>query len=428
MALSSAVNVHHVRVFAPCSCTLQDAATTLINAGTQKQAFAETQAHRDDWLHRGDLLADVDYYHYARYFERIEQPRAGTAESFQKNHGRYFLFDSHYPLARTYVQVLRRRPKTVQNVGPQCQRFVVNNSEDNSAYKAFFHSCVRCPGAGECANPLIYQQLLYPRIDNIDRYLSDIAQDPTKHRHVVRFTPAWTARRWEMRMLAERAQEKHDRARRIGVIHDTTLFKGVDDSILSADPDVANEQRRMKMLGILIQQAIRLWTGGGSYLEPIIEVTMQLVGVPLPWHPDQPHIAEWQAFSAREILLHLDESVDARNVAQKQATKHKSAIVCDPNAEHGDDRGPRMYIEDLGGAAADFENDEEEPEEERSSKQPLRISAAHVEKVLTRSAEREAVKRQGRHKDMHTEMARVAEIFGDSIDEVMMSFHVAVYN
>ena len=87
-----------------------------------------------------------------------------------------------------------------------------------------------------------------------------------------------------------------------------------------------------------------------------------------------------------------------------------------------------MYIEDLGGASADFENEEEEPDEGRSSKQPLRISATHIEKVLTRSAERQAAKQPGRHKDMHTEMARVAEIFGDNIDTVMMSFHVAVCN
>ena len=220
-------------------------------------------------------------------------------------------------------------------------------------------------------------------------------------------------------MLARRGQEKHDRARRIGVVHDTTLFKGVDVSTLSA---------RNKMLQILIQQAIRVSTGGGSYLEPIIELTMQHLGVPLPWHPDQPHIAEWQACSTREILLNLDKSVDARNVAQKQAAKHKSSIVCDPDAEHDNDRGPRMYIEDLGGASADMENEEEEPDEGRSSKQPLRINAAHVEKVLTRSAEREAVKQPGRHKDMHTEMSRVAEIFGDNIDAVMTSFHVAVRN
>ena len=55
----------YVFVFVPDPRTLQDAATTFINAGTLKQAFAETQAHRDDWLHRGHLLADVDYYHYA---------------------------------------------------------------------------------------------------------------------------------------------------------------------------------------------------------------------------------------------------------------------------------------------------------------------------------------------------------------------------
>ena len=289
----------------------------------------------------------MDYYHYARYFERIEQPRAGTAQSFQKHHGRYFLFDSHYPLARSYVQVLRRTPKTVQNVGPQCQRSDVNNGEDNSAYKAFFHSCVRCTGAGECANALIYQPLLYPRIDNIDKHLAELAADPRKCRCTVCFAPAWKVRRYEINILARRGQEKHDRARRIGVIQDTTLFKEVDTTLLKEessdelDTDAKDrEPKKMpdepeiseKMLQILVQQAIRAATRGGAYLEPIIEITLRCLSVPSPWHPDQPHFAEWQACSAKEIIFNLDGSVDARNVAQKQAAKHQSSIARDTDA------------------------------------------------------------------------------------------------
>ena len=383
--------------------------------GTKKQAFTETQAHRDDWLHRGEFLADVDYYHYSRYFERIEQPRSGTAQSFQKNHGRYFLFDSHYPLSRTYVQVLRRVPKTVQNVGPSCQRSEVNNSEENSAYKAFFHSCTRCTGAGQCANPLIYQPLLWPRIEDIDKHLAVLEKDPTKRRHTVRFAPAWKARCYEMNILARRGHEKHNKGKRIGVVHDTTTFKQTDASSFGAET---------KMQQMLIQQVIRAGTRGGSYLEPIIELTMHHLGVPLPWHPEQPHIAEWQACSTREILMHLDGSVDARNVAQKQAAKHKSAIVHDPDAEPDNDNGPRMYVEDLGGARSDIEGDEDDPEDGGTSKYQLRLNAQDIKRILTREAERKAAEQPGRHKDMHTEMLRVAEIFGRSIDNVMNSFPV----
>ena len=91
--------------------------------------------HRDDWLHRGIMLRDMDYYHYARYMQRVEMPRSGSAANFQRKHGAYFLFDTHYPLARSYVQILRKKPHTVQNVGPHCKRSEVNGGEDNAVYQ-----------------------------------------------------------------------------------------------------------------------------------------------------------------------------------------------------------------------------------------------------------------------------------------------------
>ena len=83
-----------------------------------------------------------------------------------------------------------------------------------------------------------------------------------------------------------------------------------------------------------------------------------------------------------------------------------------------------MYIEDLGGAPADLEDEEEEPEDGRSSKHSLRVNAEHVEKILTRKMERDAAKRPGRNKDMHTEMLRVADIFGATIDGCMKPFRM----
>ena len=109
-------------------------------------------------------------------------PRSGSAHSFQKRHGVYYLFDAHYPLAKTYVQILLKHAKTVQNVGPQCKRSDVNGGEDNAVYKAYFHSCVHCPGAEQCANPLMYQQLLYPRIYDIDKYLALLHSTPDAKR------------------------------------------------------------------------------------------------------------------------------------------------------------------------------------------------------------------------------------------------------
>ena len=82
-------------------------------------------------------MQDMDYYHYSRYVHRIEMPRNGSAASFQKRAGVYFLFDAHYAPSKHYVQVLRKVPHTVQIVGPPCQRSDVNHGEDNAIFHAF---------------------------------------------------------------------------------------------------------------------------------------------------------------------------------------------------------------------------------------------------------------------------------------------------
>ena len=108
-------------------------------------------------------------------------------------------------------------PKTAQNVGPQCKRSVADGGEDNAIYKTCYHSCVHCPGTGECANPLLYRPLLFPFIEDMDCYLALLGRNPDLSRVEMRFPPAWRARRSDIEVLADRAAWKHDAARRIGV-------------------------------------------------------------------------------------------------------------------------------------------------------------------------------------------------------------------
>ena len=90
------------------------------NASARSITFSKTFTPRDDWLHRGNRLQDLDLHHYVRYITRMEKPRQGTVEKFQSQHGVAFLFDSHYPISKNYVQILNKQAKTVQNVGSQC--------------------------------------------------------------------------------------------------------------------------------------------------------------------------------------------------------------------------------------------------------------------------------------------------------------------
>ena len=389
-----------------------------------KMVFTKTFAHRDDWLHRGSTLSDVDYYHYARFFDRVDLPRKGGAADFQNKYGVFHLFEPHYAYAASHVQVLRAHPRAVQNVGPQCKRSDVNSGEDNALYKAYFHTCVRCPCAGECANPLIYQPLLFPKIDDVDKHLALLQSTPAARRVEVRFAPAWKARRYEIEVLADRASAKLDTAKRIGVIRDTTAFKRAPVLRAAAPAAAAETHFHTRMLQILVQRLVAKDMGRGTCPERIMGLVMECAGVPLPWHVEQPHLAEWQAHSTREILFQLDCSVDARNLAQAQARKHASQLVQDDMDE--DDvpaSTARQFVEDLGGAPADLEDDMCD-EDAGATKCELRLPVPAVARVLARTTERNAAGNVGRPRDMHKEMQKVAATFGYVLDCAAASFPV----
>ena len=229
------------------------------------------------------------------------------------------------------------------------------------------------------------------------KYLALLQSTPSTKQIQTRFAPAWRARRSELEVLADRAQKKHDDAKRIGVIHDTTSFKGVRIPRTASAPDAATEHVfEDKMQQVLIQQAVLHTMKCGTCLQRVMKTLMVYLAVPLPWHLDPPHLAEWQAFSTREILFNLDQSVEARNMAQKQAAKHKSMLTKDGDDDEGTMSKAKIFIEDLGGAPADLD-DEDHPDDATVPKHELQMTTSIIERVLSRTAERNAAGPTERH-------------------------------
>ena len=284
------------------------------------QIFQITISLRDDWLHRGDALQDMDLQTYAEFVERRPKPIRGA--DLQKAFAQpTFAFDAHYKLAPGHMQVLRlggRRCLARFNV-PNCLRENVNEGEENTQHKAFHCSLMRCTGVGMCADPLICAPTLLPNALG-----------------VFTFRPAWRAREKEILVLALRGHEKKLKARRFETLHDTSLCK-VLQSTYDADVSCRMLQidlQRWFRTGIrhLRENALAETPCNYGYPERAIHRILCLVGKsgvaehpsgrPL-WHDDQLHLAEWQALQQIESLFNLTLTVDAKNIAIEKLRAHK---------------------------------------------------------------------------------------------------------
>ena len=101
-------------------------------------------------------------------------------------------------------------------------------------------------------------------------------------------------------------------------------------------------------------------------------------------------------------------SIDAKNLAQKQAAKHKSQIVTDADDDDGPTSDKHMFvIEDLGAPTA--EDDLAGDFDDLSNrKHRLQLPGEKITHVLARIAERKSAGMVGRPRDMHKEMQRLS--------------------
>ena len=92
------------------------------------QVFAATASMRDDWLHRGFALMDLDLYHYSITIERV---RLTNVLKSCSDPGNVFPFEPHYILASTHCQQIIKIPRTVPRlVGAVCPRPDLSEGED----------------------------------------------------------------------------------------------------------------------------------------------------------------------------------------------------------------------------------------------------------------------------------------------------------
>ena len=217
---------------------------------------------------------------------------------------------------------------------PNCERENVNEGEENALFKAFHCSLLRCPGVGQCADPLLCSPALFPGKNG---------------RH--KFRPSWQARHNEIITLAMRGQQKKRQARRLETLHDTTLCKVLQSTAsIAADNSSVSAQTRLatKLLQIdlqrLFRQTMRTLRETASaaasciygYPERMIHSILLFVGVSyredsvclrgLPmWHDEQLHLAEWQALQQLEFLFNVTLGVDAKNMAIDKLNAHKKS-------------------------------------------------------------------------------------------------------
>ena len=130
---------------------------------SKPQIFQVTISLRDDWLHRGDALQDMDLQTYAEYIQRRVKPVCGQdlAKTLKRQ---IFAFDPHYKLAQMYMQEMvpgNRRRLARFNMA-NCVKENVNEGEENAQFKAMHCTLLRCPGVGLCADPLMCAATLFP--------------------------------------------------------------------------------------------------------------------------------------------------------------------------------------------------------------------------------------------------------------------------
>ena len=361
------------------------------------QIFQLTISLRDDWLHRGDALQDMDLQTYAEFIERKAKPLRG-ADMKKILAQPTFAFDAHYKLAPGFMQAFRpshRRCLARFNM-PNCMRENVNEGEENAQHKAFHCSLIRCPGVGLCADPLMCAPTMFPNSKGVYKY-----------------RPAWRARQAEILALAMTGYEKKMKARRFETLHDTTLWKvykptqvlqNTDSSHADTQPeeDTPESMATRRMLQIDIQRWIRSMIRylrenapaespcNYGYADRIIHRVLSFLGCPL-WHDDQLHLSEWQALQQLEYLFNLTLTVDAKNIALEKLKAHKKGSSV--HAENTDlpdpiNRPRNIDDEELQEAAdADLIMDEL-PEDEKKKGAVLPVTDESVIlRMLTRKDE-----------------------------------------
>ncbi len=353
-----------------------------------------TSSAFDDWMHRGPYLRQLPFEMYITYIERVQKPK-------DTDHAhKYFLFDSHYEMARLYCQALRMEAVVGRLVGSDCPDIGKDPEMFAAHHLLLYFPAKGCPGAGGCADPVSFVDCLFQ-----------------ERKHKYRFQPIWKARRAEIKMLSQKAKEKIDRARKFPVIVDTTLFKSYARKL---DPESMQKNAEYQLLQATLLQCLRVkWNC--LMWQPYI-CLQQFLGIPSLKHRDQLHLEEFVAWQLVDTINNSflqqisKKNPLSTNIVGAAATDSEDDVL-DQGQQHS------RVTEFLGGTGEDFQEIEDIDEffaVDAQVRPDIMVTLGEAQTMLQRCEEIKRLEKPGRHKESDRQMQDYAEIFDECLSDSLM--------
>ena len=355
--------------------------------------LTNTTSLYDDWLHRGPFLADLDMHTYIAHVVRIPKPtkaRLSDTQRFQD----VFLFDDHYELANSHWQQLQTHGFHALPMleALRCPPPDFNNGEDNAVYKSLFGTHLSCPGKSRCSDPLLYRPAFFA------------SSEPGKSN----CRQQWKARRAEIEVLATRAEEKCNSAKRIPVLADTMLLR-----------TYASGTGKAPSTGILCcltqwwtQKCGRALPCFASHILSFLDLS--------PFHDDQLTVAEYSAYHLRNVIQHLDGLTIARTTKLTTGSKDHAE---DEQMEAPSSTPHAVETEFHGGEGVDPAQPEDELLDAAELSAPLfgSLSVHQWTTLLSRRIELEAAQRPGRKSQEVKQMKAIDDLFHTALHSLSLS-------
>ncbi len=312
-------------------------------------------------------------------------------------------FDKHYALSKLYAQKKRVRKMLPRIVGPQCASRKDNDGENHALYMHLLFTPVRCSGRDHCADCRNFGAMLFPAASG-------------KHT----FKSAWRARRAQVHILAGYAECKLNRAKRIPVPDDTTLWKQWKDTGRSCGIQMVTQPMLTVLLLKMCGSRCAAEPIGGFIdldRERIKDLVFKFLDVSCDHHDDQLYLSEYVAYKARQRIFNIELDIEAKNTIVVEATKLKNCIVEDPVVL--EEAKNNMQFEDVGGNGVMEDEDILEPDHAQAviTSEQL-FDCADVLDILCRREEIAATLKAGRHADAHIRMKEYAKTFASILKGV----------
>ena len=385
-------------------------------------ALTTTTSPHDDWLHRGPFLHDLDFHTYMSHVGRRPlSTHARVSDLERVEH--VFLFDAHYALADSYLQVLRtdgtyRAIPVLEAL--RCPPPDLNNGEDNAVFKSLIGTLIKCPGVSRCADPTLCAHAFFPVTVPENTPPTDpqaLYQRSTRQTLQCSRTTCpegspstwscrlqWKARRAEIEVLAQQAEALTNAAKRIPVISDTTLLRAFGSGG-ATQPAFQTDAPPRWLIACLTQ----VWIQKSNNAYPAFaHRIMAFLGIVLH-HVHQLNIAQYSAYHLRNVILNLDMLAIARTT---KLTADKKENAEDEPIEAKGDPASHMETEFYGGEGNDLAEDEVEEFDCADITRPREAyNHDRLVEILSRQTEIAAAQRKGRKRQSDVQMKTFDDCF-----------------